>query len=379
MLDRLSPNARRWLLVVLFVLVVWFSWTVRTVLNPILLGYLLAYVLAPLVQRLERRGFSRGSAVGVIFTGFAVTILVGGLAVFGQARSLWVDMSQEGGVVDQIDVRLEQGIGNASEFLARFGLEVGGQDENGKPRGLRELWAQVQQFSASQDVDIGNAGKVGIKAAGGIFSFVRSLFGGALSLLTLLFLLPIYTYFLLFELDRIHGFVVDNLPQRDRAQVVRIAQQIGEVLSSFLRGRMLISALKGLFVAAGLWAIGVPYALLLGLLVAMFSLIPFVGPFIAFALGALLAMLEFDLFTALWRTGLVYLLAEVLEGYVLMPKILGDSLGLHPLVVLASLMIGGAALGMFGILLALPLAATVIILTRELLLPVLKKAAEERG
>jgi predicted PurR-regulated permease PerM len=90
-------------------------------------------------------------------------------------------------------------------------------------------------------------------------------------------------------------------------------------------------------------------------------------------------MLEYDLFTALWRTGLIYLLAEVFEGYVLMPKILGDSLGLHPVVVLASLMIGGAALGMFGILLALPLAATVIILTRELVLPALRKTAMESG
>jgi predicted PurR-regulated permease PerM len=151
------------------------------------------------------------------------------------------------------------------------------------------------------------------------------------------------------------------------------------VLSNFLRGRVVVSVLKGAFVTVGLALAGVPYALLLGLVAGVLSMVPIIGPLIAFLFGAGLAMLEYDLFTALWRTGLIYLLAEVFEGYVLMPKILGDSLGLHPVVVLASLMIGGAALGMFGILLALPLAATVIILTRELVLPALRKTAMESG
>jgi predicted PurR-regulated permease PerM len=150
------------------------------------------------------------------------------------------------------------------------------------------------------------------------------------------------------------------------------------VLSSFLRGRLVVSLLKGAFIALGLWMIGVPYALLLGCLAAFLSLIPFVGPMIAFLLGFLLAMLHRELFDALWRVGLIYVLAEFVEGYVLMPKVLGESLGLHPMVVLASLMIGGAALGMFGLLLALPIAATVIILTREIVLPALAKTSAER-
>lgn len=379
MLERLSPPARRWVLVALLALTLWFCWTVRSVLNPILLGYLLAYVLAPLVHKLEQRGLSRRTAVGVIFTGFALAILVGGLAVFAQARTLWVDMSQTGGVIDQIDVRLHNGIEQASKFLSRFGLEIGAEDAQGQPRGLRDLLTQLQQFSATQDVDMRDAGKAGIQAAGGALAFIRGLFGGIFSFLTLLFLLPLYTYFLLFELESIHRFVKDHMPRRERGRLVSIAQQIGEVLSSFLRGRVVVSALKGLFIALGLVIIGVPYALLLGLIAALFSLIPIFGPLIAAVFGVGLAMLEFDLFTALWRAGLIYLLAEILEGYVLMPKILGNSLGLHPVVVLASLMIGGAALGMFGILLALPLAATVIILTRELVLPALKKTAQESG
>ena len=107
------------------------------------------------------------------------------------------------------------------------------------------------------------------------------------------------------------------------------------------------------------------------------ALIPFVGPLVAGAAAFILALLGHDLVGALWRVLLVFCLAEVIEGYVLIPKILGDSLGLHPVVVLAAVFVGGAALGMLGFLLALPIAATAIILVRELVLPALEDLAEE--
>lgn len=390
MLAQSSPTTRRIVLAVLFALTLWFAWTVRTVLNPILLGYLLAYVLHPMVQRLERRGFRRRTAVGVIFGAFALAMLVLGIAVAVQAKHLWADMSQTGGVVDQLDLRFKQGLQQVSEWLARYDLlqptpsaAVGAEAPatgNGEVAtiSLRDLWAQAAGLFSS-DVDVSQAGKAGLQAAGGALSFVRGFFGSILSLATLLFLLPIYTYFLLFELDRIHGFFAKYIPARDRNLVASISQQIGGVLGAFLRGRLLVSLLKGAFIALGLAILGVPYALLLGLAAAFLSLIPVLGPLVAFVLGASLGMLEHEPLGALWRAAAVYTLAEVLEGYVLMPKILGESLGMHPVVVLASLMIGGAALGMFGLLLALPLAASAIILTRELVLPALKKTSQERG
>lgn len=377
MLEHLASNQRRWVLGILFLLVIWFSWTVRSVLNPILLGYLLAYVLHPLVARLEQRGFKRSTAVSVIFALFALSILVVGFTVFVEAQSLWTDMSKDGGVVDQIDVRLQGGIEQTYAFLSKWGLVSSSAEAGGTRPGLKDLLAQVRQLSSDQ-IDVSAAGKASIQAAGGALTFVRAFFGSIFSLATLLFLLPIYTYYLLFELERIQRFVIRYLPARDSDKLVSIGTQIGEVLSSFLRGRLLVSLLKGAFITLGLWLIGVPYALLLGLLAALLSLIPVVGPLLASVLGCLLAVMAFDLYGALWRAGLIYLLAELLEIYVLMPKVIGKSLGLHPVVVLASLMIGGAALGMFGLLLALPIAATLIILTRELVLPALAKTSQER-
>ncbi len=377
MVDPKASMMRRWVLGALFLLLIWFSWTVRSVLNPILLAYLLAYVMNPSVQRLERRGISRRTAVGVIFSAFALSLLVVGFAVALQAQALWTDMSNPGGVIEQLDVRLRAGIETTYGYLENWGLVASAAADEGTRPGLREMLAQSRSLWSS-DVDLAAAGSAGAKAAGGALVFIRGFFGSMLSLATLLFLLPIYTYFLLFELERIHGFVIKYVPNRDRDMVVSISKQIGEVLSSFLRGRVLVSLMKGAFITLGLWVIGAPYALLLGLVAAALSLIPVVGPLIAAVIGFLLAMQQFDFFDALWRTGLIYLIAEIVEGYVLTPKVIGERLGLHPVVVLASLTIGGAALGMFGLLLALPLAATLIILTRELVLPALSKTSQER-
>src|SRR6185503_15652932 len=104
----------------------------------------------------------------------------------------------------------------------------------------------------------------------------------------------------------------------------------------------------------------------------------FVGSLAGFVVALLFGFLDYPVLEALWRTGGVFLVAEVLENYFLIPKILGDSLGLHPIVVIFSLLAGAASLGMFGLLIALPLTASVVILGREFVLPVLADLADRK-
>ena len=121
------------------------------------------------------------------------------------------------------------------------------------------------------------------------------------------------------------------------------------------------------------------FALLLGIGSGALSLIPFVGTLIGFTLAMVVGFLEHSLLEAALRAGIVFAVAEALENYLLIPRIIGDKLGLHTVVVIFSLMAGGAAMGMFGLLIALPLAATLVILGREFLVPMLEKFAEETG
>ncbi|MCE9594908.1 MAG: AI-2E family transporter [Planctomycetes bacterium] len=381
MLERLSPSRRNLVLVVLGALVLWFSWTVRTVLNPVILGYLLAYVMHPLVEKLERRGWSRRTAVNLIFVGFGVLMALTALSLFWQGKALLDEIASmfapnDAANVPELQTRLDGALADLQQLLLKWGLLSAGTAE----RPL-EAWSLHSVFDAVRAwwrAEIGTAAsaRAGAAAAEGMFAMLKRVSGSVLSVVSLVFLLPIYTYFLLFELERIHSFVARYIPRRERQRIARIGEQIGEVLASFFRGRLVVCLLKGLFLAAGLGLAGVPYAMLLGFLGGVLALVPVVGPVVSFGLAVLVAMLDFSVGPALMRVGIVFGLAEVIEGYVLIPKVLGDSLGLHPVVVILALTIGGAALGLFGLLVALPLTATVIILVRELVLPALRVFAE---
>lgn len=405
MIDRLTPLARNIALGVLFLLLGWFLWSVRVVLNPLILGYLLAFVVHPLVLALERRGWKRRSAVNLIFSAVALGVTLVALGVFFQARSFAREIAADDGLGAKVRLRVDQALeeykdqinwvltmlphdkrplGSEGERVPRVdGSDPGVPPPVEKPRELhsedltRLLTDWWENWLTEERAD--KAGEVGLAAAGITMAFLQRVFGSFLAFLGLMILLPIYTYFLLFELERIHSFVTRYLPQRERARLVKIGTQVGEVLANFFRGRLLVCVAKGLFLTLGLWIAGVDYALLLGMGTGFLSLIPFVGSLIGFVFALLVGMLEHSLGGALLRVGTVFLAAEGFENYFLIPKILGDSLGLHPVVVIFAIMAGGASLGMFGLLIALPLTASLVILGRELLLPVLADLADREG
>jgi predicted PurR-regulated permease PerM len=403
-IDRFTPAIRNFVLTIVFVLLAWFCWSVRSVLNPLILGYLLAFVVHPLVLRLESRGWRRRKAVNFIFTAFALGFVALALVIFFQGRGLARELSVEQGLRKKVSERVDQALVEYKDeinWVVRLFRES--KDQKGATPGRGDETAANAGAAghgigeASDDVDSERilgwiaewwhkwlsedratpGGKPALEAAGTLLIVLQRVFGSLMEVLSLVVLLPIYTYFLLFELERIHTFVQRYLPQRHRARLVKIGTQIGEVLANFLRGRLLVCLCKGAFLAFGLWIAGVKYALLLGLGTGFLSLIPFVGSFIGFLMALVISLIDQPLVTALVRTGIVFGAAEVLDNYVLIPKILGDSLGLHPVIVIFALMAGAASLGMFGLLIALPLAASLVIVGREFLLPVLADLADK--
>ncbi len=389
MIDRLSPPARKVALIVIVALSVWFLWSVRSVLNPLILGYLAAFILHPLVLSLERRGWRRRRAVNVIFTAFAVAFTLLLLAVWWQGRGLAAELVSDEGLGHKVRVRVEQALEEHKEAvewimqLAPASLGVEAEPGTRPPEALTfERLVQIlreQWNSWLTEEQQGQAVMVGLSAASGLRQVLVGLFGSLMAFLALLILLPIYTYFLLFELERIHAFVARYLPRNDRERLVRIGRQIGEVLANFFRGRLLVCLVKGLFLTVGLALSGVDYAILIGMGTGFLTLIPFVGSAVGFVLALAVAMIEHSVAASVVRVGIVFVAAEALENYVLLPKILGNSLGLHPIVVLFSLMAGAASMGMFGLILALPLTATIVILAREFLLPTLRQMADNDG
>lgn len=396
-----STTRRNLALAAALAAVLWFAWTVRAALNPLLLGLLFAYILHPMVLRLEKRGWKRKGAVNVIFGSFGLVAVLLALALALQARALWRDVTQEGGSIDRLQRQLGEIVAATEERAIELGLDLQALQgvptdspaspqvepatgdgaaapesaDKPLPRGiekgslLEEFFQRARRWAFSPD---------GAEAAGGVWGTLSSAFGSLLTLLTLLFLVPLYTWFLLFELERISSFVRSYIPASQREQWARIGAQMAEMLGAFFRGRLLVCLLKGLILTVSMAALGVPYALLAGMLGGFLSLIPVVGPGVGYLLAFLLALLAHEPLDATWRIGVVFAIGEALETYVLIPRVLGERLGLPTVVVLASLTIFGAALGMFGLLLALPLTAASVILAKELLLPALKEWAEGR-
>ncbi len=381
MLERLSRGRRNLVLLVLAVLVVWFAWTIRSVLNPLLVGYLLAYILHPFVLKVEALGVSRRAAVNLIFV---AGLLLAALVTFGlvsQMRQLALEFyesakgptAEPGTPAAQGSTFQERLQGRVDEFtqnLAELGLDIGPVEV---PDGAR-LREWIQASWEKRSAEVGAAAGAGVAS---VFAFLARFVGGALSVLSLFVLVPLYTYFFLFELGRLHGFVRRYIPKRERARISRVAGRIGEVIASFFRGRLSVSFLKGVFLSLGFFIAGVPYAFLFGMLSGFLSIVPFFGAFFGFLLAFVFGTLEHGVVGSLLRTGGVCIAAEIVEGYVLVPKILGDKLGLHPLVVFLALFAGGAAMGMLGFLVALPLTATLVILVEEFVLPALKQFADE--
>ena len=406
MLERLSPARRNLVLSILGALLLYFAWTVRSALNPLLLGLLLAFILHPMVLQLERRGWSRKLAVNVIFFAVATAMLLLLLAVIGQAQSLWRDVVVKRHSLEKIERGMREGVEYVEDKLRAWGLEIeppkapeqapvqepASEPTKGTDTSVAETPAEDEEFNLVSLVgrlrewvasDEGRAGAgaaaaAGLKAAGGVWGVLQRVFGSLITLFLYVFLVPLYAWFLLFELERITSFVRAYIPRGSRAQWGRIGSQMGEMLGNFFRGRLLVCLLKGVLLSLTMAACGIPYWLLVGMLGGFLSLIPFVGPAIAYGLAFLLALLEHEPVKALGLTAIVFAVGELIEGYVLVPKILGDSLGLHPVVVIASLMVFGVALGMFGLLIALPLMSAIVILVRELVLPALRDFAEDR-
>ncbi|MEW6072309.1 MAG: AI-2E family transporter [Planctomycetota bacterium] len=394
MLGRLPRGKRNLALAVLGALALWFAWSIRSVLNPLLIGYLGAYVLHPFVVRVEGLGFSKRAAVNLtFFSGFVVAALLS-LVVVLQMRGLALEVVRSvrpeaapaSGLGEPASPEstatmpqtLEERLKERWEAFRKtvddwVGIDLGTASEHGLDN-LDAFEKQAKNFLLGSG---GEAGAVGLDAARRTWGFLSRFLGGVLAVGGLFLLVPLYAYYLLFELGRLHGFVRRYLPRRDREHLAAVAEKIGVVIASFFRGRLAVCFLKGLFLSLGLWAAEVDYAFLFGMLSGFLSLIPFFGAFLGFLVATLAGVLDHSVLGALVRTGIVFGLGELLEGYVLLPKVLGDRLGLHPLVVLFAMLAGGATLGMLGILVALPLTATLVILTKEFVLPAMQKLADE--
>ncbi|MDY4297772.1 MULTISPECIES: AI-2E family transporter [unclassified Xanthomonas] len=348
----LSPEAEialflrrlKWTAVIVGVL--WVVWLLAPILTPFVLALLLGWLGDPLVDRLERAGRSRNMAVTLVFV-LMVLLLVLALVIL-------VPMLERQ-IVTFIDV-LPQArdwfIGTAIPWAERkTGLELmGWLDPERLIDWIRGHWQQAGGVAAT------------------FFGYLsRSGFAMVTWVLNLV-LLPILTFYFLRDWDLLVARVAATIPRNHVGTITRLAQQSNEVLGAFIRGQFLVMLALGVIYAGGLTLVGLKLGLLIGIVAGLISFIPYLGATTGILLAVLAALVQakgFDL-QLLILVGVVFTVGQLLESYVLTPRIVGDKIGLHPVAVIFAVMAGGQLFGFLGMLLALPVAAVANVLLHYL-------------
>lgn len=342
-------------------LIVGLLYLLRSALSMLFIAATFAWLLDPVVDRLEVRGLSRERGILVIFCAgglaAALAVLVLIPSVVNELEHLTTNLSLYGARV--VEAATEARV----EIESRLGRPL--------PVSPEELLTELQAALASSGADIGGLVKDTVPSAGRLLTSLgsKALSGGfafAVAALNVL-LLPIFTFYLLRDWDRLVAGVDELVPPRHRAKVRSLAHQIDERLASFVRGQLTVCALLAVCYSVGLLISGVDLALVVGIVSGALFIIPYVGTLFGVVVASLLALLKFGADWHLLAVWAAFGVSQLLEGFVFTPLIVGDKVGLHPLVVMVALIVGGNVFGLWGIFLAIPVTAAAQILFAEAL------------
>jgi predicted PurR-regulated permease PerM len=181
-----------------------------------------------------------------------------------------------------------------------------------------------------------------------------------------LLLVPVVLFYLLRDWNDLLARVEGLLPRRWHGQLTGIAREIDAVLAEFLRGQLAVMLLMSVLYVLGLWLAGLEFALPIGVITGMLVFVPYVGMLTGLALASLVALMQFPGIGAAIPVWVVFAIGQALEGMVVTPLLVGQRIGLHPLAVIFALLAFGQIFGFFGILLALPASAALLVGLRHL-------------
>lgn len=318
--------------VVVFVLL----WLLGDVILPFVLGGAVAYCLDPIADKLERLGFSRILAT-ITITFFAVILFV--VAALLVIPTL---IQQLVGLVETAPA-LVTGL---RDFLTERFPEILDNESQ-----LHKSLVSIGETLQSKGLDVLNS--------------LLSSFSGLVNVLVLVFLVPVVTFYLLMDWDRMVA-EIDRLLPRDHAPAVReLASQIDRTLAAFIRGQGTVVLIMGAYYGIGLMLIGLNFGLVVGFTAGLISFIPYVGAIIGGGLAFGLAIFQFW-GEWVWLAAVVAIFfgGQFIEGNILTPNLVGNSVGLHPVWLIFALSVFGTLFGFVGMLVAVPLAAAIGVLVR---------------
>lgn len=319
-----------------------FIWLFRAVLTPFVLGIVIAYLLNPLVKRFSTKGIQRTTSSAIILALFflivTVILIVVSPIIAKESTELIKALP---GYLDKFFVQIQPYLG---WFQERLGENLG---EN-----YIEDAKALMKSNASKLLSL-SGGLAGGLAAGG-----QAIIGT----MTTLVITPLVAFYMMREWPVVTGWVENLIPRHNAKVFNDLIDQIDRKLSGFIRGQISVAFLLGLIYAIALTVAGLNYGFLIGISAGVLSIIPMVGSTMGLLAAVIVAWFQSGELSYVGIIAVIFMVGQVLEGNVLSPKLLGDSVGLHPLWILFALMAGGSLFGILGMLLAVPVAAVVGVL-----------------
>lgn len=310
--------------------------------TPFLFAFILAYILRPLVLRLQNLGLGKTLATGAgMFFGLSVFLII--LLLLINLLRYEIPL-----IKAQLPVWLQSLQTWLGPKLLSLHIEIDWL-------ALREALTQklAAHFSA-------NANQILSASFETILASGSSVLGGLVNIVFILFVL----FYLLMDWEHFFGLLKQLIPIRFQATAVKLAKEADLLLSQYLRGQMLVILIMAVFYSAGLNLTGMHGALGLGVFTALVIVIPYIGIALGLVLAVLSIILQFGLGPELVIVLVVFGIGQVLEGFFLTPRLVGERIGLHPVAVLFALLIFAQLFGFFGVLLALPASAVLLVLIR---------------
>lgn len=332
---------------------VWVLRSAGSILAPFVIALVVAYLLDPLVDRMQERGLGRVPSIILLVGPVLVLLAVGlGLGLPALERQLQELGEAAPGAVDRV-VRWAEGAEDQIVRIPVIGPTLLERLTSLNPAAITELLQDRLDDMARQVWS-------GVLGVGRGLSFLITLLGYTI-------LTPVLAFYLLRDWDTLIQHLGELVPPRRRGPVFRLLKEYDGLLGRYLRGQITVALLMGLLTALGLWVWGFPYAFLVGSLVAVFSVVPYLGLVLSLLPAVIIAILSGDMGYSLLKVGVVFAVVQGLEGTVISPRIVGDSVGLHPVWIVLAITAGGYFFGFVGLLLAVPAAAGIkILITRAL-------------
>jgi len=321
--------------VLLTLIILYFVWQLRpmlqyifvflkAILAPFLAAMIISYVLNPVVSMLAARKMPRSIAVLLIYAVFLTALAV---IAINLIPMFIVQLEELNEHLPEMTLHAQSLMRNMNTRLIPPGVEMG----------MNNWFFQLEN-----------------RLATGISHFLDNI-GSTINLLFNAFIVPFLVFYILKDFDVFERTVVSCLPRSRRKSIVTMLKDIDEALGNYIRGQFLVCIIIGVLAYIGYALIGMPYALLFACVVALFDIVPYLGPFLGAAPAIIMAS------TISWRlvllVAVVNTVCQMLESNVISPQVVGRSLHLHPLLIIFALLVGGEVAGIVGLILAVPLFA----------------------